>query len=130
MRLLRLLNRIDWTQHARSLFVTLTYPDEFISRPLSRRTQDRSRFLREVETHVGKKVSSLWRLEWKPRRTGNVVGELMPHFHLVLFDVEFIPHAMVRHWWRTILGVADGPLATDVQRPKTVDGVARYIGKY
>ena len=130
MRLLRFLNQIAWEQISGSLFVTLTYPDEIQHTDYSRHATDRYLFLRYMEKHLGRENPVLWRLEWQPRKTGARVGELMPHYHLLVFGVSWLPQKVVREWWRSAIGAGDGPLVTDVRRVTGVDGACRYLAKY
>lgn len=129
MRMLRTVNRIDWRTVGRSVFVTLTYPDQFIERTYKARTQQRSLMNRYIEKFAKRKVGIVWRCEWKSRRSGQYKGKLVPHFHLLVCGVAFLPQARVREWWRTILG-ATGALATDVRAITGEEGAAMYLTKY
>lgn len=130
MKLLRLLNRIDYGKVGGSLFVTLTYPDRVMRTEYRERTQDRNVFLRYVEKHLGQKVSGIWRIEWEQRKSGEYTGLLAPHFHLMLFGVEFLAWQKVREWWRKSTRAGDGPLVTEVKRIYNEDGACRYLSKY
>jgi hypothetical protein len=129
LRLLKRINGIAWRHVKKALFVTLTYPDAYHDRSYAERTQDKYLIHRYAEKWVGKPVAALWRTEWKVRKSGYRAGQLAPHVHMVLFGVAFIPHAVVRAWWRTILG-AVGPLATDVRAANNGLHAAKYIAKY
>jgi hypothetical protein len=129
LRMLKAIQQVDWSRVRQALFVTLTYPDGFKSRTLEERTQDRYLMHRYIEKHLGKHVAALWRTEWKSRQSGALVGQPMPHVHLMLFGVPFINAALIRQWWRTILGHV-GPLATDVRKATDGRHAARYIAKY
>jgi hypothetical protein len=85
--------------------------------------------MRKIENYTGKKVSGLWRTEWLPRLTGKHVGIPMPHFHLILFTVRFIPYAVVNKFWRDSLG---GVLIcrTDIRRLANEKQHGYYVAKY
>lgn len=129
MRMLRLIAKINWQEVGNSTFVTLTYPDSHYDRKNALRTMDRSQFIRDLEKFTHKKIPVLWRCEWQPRKTGTHRGLFVPHFHLLVFGVPFIPHQEVRQWWRRILDVK-GSLATDVRKVVGIDGAGRYLAKY
>ncbi len=130
MNLLRFINRIDWKKIGPSVFVTLTYPDDIPHKDYVRRSADRYLFLRSLEAYIEQPVACLWRCEWKLRKSGQRAGELMPHFHLVPFGVGFLPHQMVREWWRDAIGREAGSLATDVRRITGEAGACKYLAKY
>lgn len=129
LRMLRTVATVDWSRVRASLFITLTYPDSVAMRDMKARNRDRYLFMRHMENYLGKKVGALWRLEWKTRKTGSLAGTMVPHAHLIVFGLGYIPYAMIRKWWRNVLAV-DGPLATDVQRIKGGRDVGRYVTKY
>jgi hypothetical protein len=128
LRLLKAINAIDWKARTWYLLVTLTYPDSCRERSVAQITQDKYLFHRYIEKYIGKKTAMLWRKEWQVRKSGKLKGELMPHMHLVLFNVAFIPHDLLREWWRTILGVSNA-ICTDVRRVQG-EKAARYTAMY
>lgn len=121
--------QIAWTRVGKSLFITLTYPDECIGRTAEQRTMDRHRFLRDMENHLGKEIGVVWRVEWQARKSGKMKGTMVPHVHLIAFGCGFIHWKVIRKLWRAVLAV-DGPLATDVQRIKGGRDVGKYVTKY
>lgn len=129
LRLLKAIARMDWTLIGPSLFVTLTYPDERSVRRMSQRTSDRSQFIRAVELHLGRHVATIWRAEWKERRSGRNKGTMVSHVHLLLLGVEFIPWEKIRAWWGRILGW-NGPLHTYVEATWDGPGASLYVAKY
>lgn len=129
LRMLRMVARVDWQSVGRSLFITLTYPDGFANGGHQDCVRQRYVFRRAMENYLGKKVGVLWRVEWKARKSGANVGGFYPHCHLIVFNVPFLPHSMVRSWWRNAIH-ASGPLATDVQRIDGARSVAKYVCKY
>jgi hypothetical protein len=87
-------------------------------------------FFRSIESHLGRHVSALWRVEWKARASGSLKGCCCPHFHLIIFSIPFIPYQKIRSWWRQAIGYGSGPLATDVQSLGDKRHHAVYIAKY
>lgn len=129
-RLMRFINRIDWPSISNNLFLTVTYPDSIDHRDYSKRNHDRYIFLRYLEKALGRKFATLWRVEWMPRQTGERKGELMPHFHFLVFGVKYINWRIVREAWRKAIGYDAKHLVTYVQRVYGIDGAAKYLAKY
>lgn len=129
LRLLKLIGRMDWEKFGSSLFITLTYPDTHLDRRMKQRTQDRSQFLRAVEHYLERKVPSIWRVEWEPRKSGENKGTLVSHLHLMLLGVEYIPWDEINRWWKRIL-VHQGYVRTWVEKAEKGEGAAKYIAKY
>jgi|ERR1700722_2138678 len=127
--MLKTVSRIDWNNVHSGLFVTLTFPDKTLPMDAYRRNQARYVFFRSIETHVQKNVSALWRVEWKARRSGALVGQMCPHFHLIIFSVPFIPYKKINLWWKTAIAWT-GTVSTDVQSLKDKRHHAVYIAKY
>lgn len=130
MRMLKLLNQIDYPRLGRSVFLTLTYPDSCLVKEYAARTAQRTNFLRYVETSIGKNASCIWRIEWEERQSGHYTGRLAPHYHMMMLNVKWLGKEKVREWWRRTIKAPDGPLITDVRRIYNEDGVARYLSKY
>jgi len=129
-RLLYLVHTIDWPSIAKSLFVTLTYPDETAFQRFSDRQQQLSSFLRSVQGWSRGKFGTIWRCEFVERKSGINKGKLVPHFHLLILGCMFIPHQVVREAWSKAIGRNDGPLNTDVRRITGALGALKYIAKY
>jgi len=129
LRMLRTVATVQWERVKASLFITLTYPDSVCRRTSDERNRDRYQFLRSMERYLGKEVGALWRIEWQKRKSGALKGTTVPHVHLIVFGIGYIPYQKIREWWRAVLHV-DGALATDVQKIKGGKMVARYVSKY
>lgn len=129
MNMLRNVARINWTQVRKSSFITLTYPDAVEYASYRERAKHRYVFHRYLEKYLGKKVAMLWRTEWKPRLSGEHVGKVAPHLHLVVFECPRIPWQTIRAWWRQAIGHV-GYVHTFIQAIKGADGPARYCCKY
>lgn len=129
MRMLRTLAKIDWKTAGKSLFVTLTYPDEVAEGNNEQRTRHRAEYLRQVEKFVGRKVAALWRIEWKPRLQGNRVGELTAHHHLVILGVSSLPWRAAHRWWQEAIG-STGKAHVWLRHLPAAKAAALYASKY
>jgi len=129
-KLLRYLNKIDYSKIPGSVFVTLTYPDHVLRETYRERSSDRAVWVRYLEGHVDKPCPIVWRIEWEERKSGAYTGKLCPHFHLMVFGVRFVDHELVRDWWRKATRAGEGPLITDVKAIYNEDGACRYLSKY
>jgi hypothetical protein len=129
LRMLRTIACINWDQCGKSVFITLTYPDELADRTNAERTRDRYLFLRSMEKHLDRKVGGLWRVEWQERKSGMRKGTLVPHVHVVLFNCRFISKEVVNDGWRRALN-AEGRLITWIDGISSAAKTARYIAKY
>jgi len=127
--MLKTIAKIDWSRVPYGVFVTLTYPDDLWVRDYHQRTIDRSRWIRDIEKHLDREVSILWRIEWQKRKSGKRKGQIAPHLHLMLLGVRFVAADVVRQCWRGVL-LAVGPLATDVRGITGKEGCGRYLAKY
>jgi hypothetical protein len=126
---MKTLNVIDWEKAGSVLFCTLTYPDEVFFEHQHERSIHRHLFVRYLEKHLKRKVAIIWRIEWMPRKSGSLVGLLVPHYHLLILGVGFVPHEKVREWWAKALQ-HDGPIATDIRKLTGVQAAIRYVAKY
>jgi len=130
LRMLRTVAKIDWRNVPPSVFVTLTYPDEYLRATAHERNQDRHWWFRSIENYLGKKVGALWRLEWVPRKTGIKKGQWEAHVHLIVFGVRFLPYQEANRAWRVALG-AVGYVRTETKGIKNGQrDVAKYVSKY
>lgn len=129
LRLLKFFATVAWGKIPMTLFITLTYPDSCDWSDANERRKHKYLFHRYMEKHLGRKVSGVWRLEWKVRRSGANKGMFVPHFHLLVFGVGFIQWKRIRHWWRKVLGW-EGKIATDVQGCKSGKKASIYVSKY
>lgn len=129
LRLLKLIQTIDWKSAYPCLFITLTCPDRFGFATTKRLTQARSVFWRHIEKYLARHVSGLWRLEWKERKSGENKGYFFPHFHVIAFKVQFIPSRQVNQSWSAAIGCS-GYVRTEVQGMKNEDQAAAYVAKY
>jgi len=129
LRMLRTIASVEWDSFKKGVFITLTYPDGFIGRTMKERNRDRYLFLRSMEKHLGRKVAAIWRIEWQPRKTGPLKGQLVSHAHIIVFNCRFIPKEIVRDGWRRALN-ADGLVITWIDGVGSGRKAARYVTKY
>ncbi len=114
------------------IFVTLTYPDLFDTRH------------REWKRHIdvlGKRLARLrtapgfvWRMEFKARKSGQSLGFVAPHYHLLLWGrSEKWCRGYFPYIWYDVVG--GGQLdhlyaGTSCEAIRTANGVASYVSKY
>lgn len=130
LRLLTFMNQVDWQRIPLVTFVTLTYPDSVVHRDYKIRSRDRFLFLRSLEKHLGKQVGCIWRVEWKPRKSGKFVGRLMPHWHLLLADACNVSNRVVNPLWASAIGNKGKYVNTDCRVIEGVEGAIKYVAKY
>jgi len=128
-RLLKFGCTIDFKRSGFSVLITLTYPDRYFRIDKDTRNMHRAHFVRKLETYLGIQVKGLWRVEWVPRQTGMNVGEFMPHFHLLLYGLPFVPWQRINEWWKSVIHEA-GDVATDIRGAKSKRQSGLYLSKY
>lgn len=128
-RMMRFVAQIDWGKVDRGMMVTLTYPDEVAHNDKEKRNKERYLFLRYLENYLQSNVCGLWRVEWKPRQSGERKGELLPHIHIVIIGVKFIPYELFRVWWKACIKCTDVPMV-NVTQFKKAKKAALYVSKY
>lgn len=127
--MLKLLNRIDWSAFEGSIMATVTYPPECVEKRYAVRTKQRSRLLRSLEKIAGKQVPTIWRQEWKRRKSGADKGQIVSHMHYLIPGMTYLDQWAWREAWRSIVH-KEGPLATDVTKIGKGEMAARYMSKY
>lgn len=90
----RMLGRVNEVSAAAPMpcFVTLTFPDSVFD-------DDAGRFAKTAKLcldtffkrlhRVAPQAAALWRLEWQARKSGEHEGKLVPHFHLLVWGLEW-----------------------------------------
>jgi hypothetical protein len=118
---LRLLRKIARVNADKAVFVTLTYPARF---PSSKRAKEHLRAFLEKIRRRYPAASAIWKLERQSRGA--------PHFHLLFFNLPFIPFSMLRRWWaHTIAAFVDEHLPrVRIERVRSQNGVMYYAAKY
>lgn len=129
LRMLKRMACVHWESVGPSLFITLTYRDEDAITTKEQRTEHRSRLFRDMEKHLGKEIGALWRIEWQDRKSGKLMGTMVPHVHLIVFDCRWLPWDLLSKLWQGACR-ADGPPRVDVQRIRGQRDVAKYVAKY
>lgn len=129
-RILKLVATIRQTEI--SMFVTLTYPDDFERNPRMVKTHLDKFFKRLLRKFPNAIV--LWRMEPKVRKSGVSAGEIAPHFHLLIWNVDY---KILREWipsnWYEVVGSGDEKhfaAGTRVERVRSSRGVMYYTTKY
>lgn len=111
----------------KSVFLTLTYGQEFPSPQAAKRHLDN--FLKRIRRHYAN-VSGYWRFEFQKRGA--------PHFHLLLFNLPFVPKDIIKRWWAKVVGVQFWDTSTKKAKPpftrieflKSHTHASRYVAKY
>lgn len=128
LRLLKIAATIDWEKSLPGRFITLTFPDSVPIKENYLMTQYRSVFWRYLEKHVDRHVSGIWRIEWLPRKSGELIGLAMPHLHILALSVGQLPNHVVNPWWKAILKVPY--VRTDSQEAGVIRQCGAYVAKY
>ena len=129
----RLLRLIASTEKAiRPLFVTLTYPDIFSSDPA-----DWKRDIDKLGKRIARKFGQaglVYRIEFVKRKSGESVGQIAPHFHLLVWGEAILPfREYIGQAWYAVVGSGDERhlrAGTSVERVKSWNGVMSYVSKY
>lgn len=129
LRMLKMIAKVNWDQAGNGVFITLTFPDTSMPMAAASRNRVLAEFMRRTEKHLGRPVSGLWRCEWVERKSGIYRGKLLPHYHLILFGVRFIPYQEINLWWKEALH-QDGIVMTDVDHLGNEQLHSIYIAKY
>lgn len=129
LRMIKHLYRCKFDPTKLPLFVTLTYPDECAYNRIADRNIHRKVFARHLERLMGKPVPAAWRLEWTIRQSGFWAGCIVPHWHLLIWRIGFIPYQEINRLWAKTIG-HEGHVQTDIQRMDKRGGVQGYMAKY
>jgi hypothetical protein len=118
---------LDRRGSAPEIFVTLTYSDlSYGSQWETWKGHLQAIARRLKRQHPG--IAFVWRLEVKPRQTGDHVGELMPHFHFLVWNVDAIDVDWLRASWTEIVGTGD-TVRVNVKRVSGWRGACSYLSK-
>jgi len=99
-----------------SVHIVLTYPDKY---PTTIRAKQNKRSMLERIRRRFPETSGIWRIEYQKRGA--------PHFHLLLFDLPFVPKEDVQLWWSDIIGYPRAFTSIDAVDAKAA---GRYVAKY
>lgn len=134
LRLLSTLRIIGLQMH----FLTLTYPDVYPTRP-ERWKADFEAFRRRFERLLPD-AGGVWRVEYKMRQSGENMGMIAPHWHIILVMPENMSDVAAIHdlraGWHEIAGSGDenhrtrGLHSTPMKsRRKAYSYVSKYAAK-
>lgn len=117
-RMMRKVARLDADN---ATFLTLTYPARY---PAPMEAKAHLRALLERFRRRYPDASALWRLEAQQRGA--------PHFHLLFFNLPFVPFHVVRFWWGQITAdyIDQHKPRVRIERVKSKAGAMRYCAKY
>lgn len=101
MRMIKMVNMVDWKSVPGTMFLTLTFPDECVTNGLDIERQ-RAEFFRRVFREYGH-WAVLWRVEWEPRKTGEHTGQFFPHLHMLIPGAPFMRVELLREEWQKVL---------------------------
>ncbi len=136
LNMMRMVSRLDSAR--KPLFFTLTYPDEFENNLDGNEIKEvhLKKFWKRL-IYFYPEVSAIWKLEYKKRKSGIHVGELYPHFHLLVWglydvDLEIIREFVRNAWWEVCgeLSRQHFDAGTRVERLRSYRGTMSYIAKY
>lgn len=117
------MNQIKRSAFRRALFVTLTYPQEWVD--------DWQLWKRHLQAFLKRlcreypQAAVLWKLEFQKRGA--------PHFHFFVFGVRFIPYKTVARWWFEVVGSNDYAhlkAGTEIRRVQNRRKALFYVAKY
>lgn len=114
-----------------TLLLTLTYPDVAYNEDWGIWKAHLQAFIRRFKRwYPG--VAFVWRLEVKPRLSGEHIGEVMPHFHLLVFGLAAVNKEWLSRAWYEVVGSGDPKhlaAGTNCKRVKTWRGAVGYLAK-
>jgi len=136
-RMLRLIATLEQTR--KPMWFDLTYPDEFFDQRLDGKQLKEDhlkKFYQRLE-YIFPEVAVIWKLEYKDRKSGQHVGELFPHFHMLVWGLHDenmfdLRKRIAVMWWEVCGMLSDDHLeaGTSVSRIKSYRGVFWYASKY
>lgn len=129
MRMLKTINGIDWEHVGKSAFLTVGYPDQCLPRELYDRRTDRQLLQRWIEHEIGRRICGCFRWEYVPRKTGQLIGQVHPHLHMLIFDLPYVPYRKLRMFWQSRIGSTQH-CQIKVRYAKKKQVVGMYIAKY
>lgn len=128
-RRLRRIAEVNWRLVGESSFITLTYPDEVSDHTMSERKTHRYLFNRWLCKTIGRPLGCFWRVEWLPRQSGNFIGQLRPHMHLLYLNTPKICWLRAMAKWMTIIGVKRFT-QVNIKPLEIAEAVSVYVAKY
>lgn len=129
LRMIKTVNRLDFSKAGRCTFATATWRDELGCPTPKKITLARSDFQRSVERIAGQKVPGIWRVEWKKRLSGEHKGNYMPHVHSIYFRVPYLNLGDAARSWARAIGY-DGRVSFKLEEIKSIRKCLYYVSKY
>lgn len=117
----RMLDTMARLRPGKRSFITLTYPARF---PDERQAKQHLRAFFERLRRYNPDVSAIWRMEYQRRGA--------PHFHIMAFDLPYIPQRIIHQWWCEIVAeYVDGHKPrVEIKAVRSNRGAMHYIAKY
>lgn len=117
-RLLELFATLDLKKGC--VFITLTYPAHY---PNAKRAKNDLRAFFERLRRLQPQCAAIWRLEFQERGA--------PHFHLLVFNLPFLPKEEIQRWWSEIIDYDRPFTRIELIRDskKSIGYVAKYVAK-
>lgn len=129
MLMLKMIAGIEWERVGKSAFITFTYSDSVLPRPLKERVTDRKLVQRWIENEIGRRICGCFRWEWLARKSGVLQGQVHPHLHMLVFDLGFVPYIKLRMFWERRTG-SNEHCQVKVKFAEKKRVVGMYIAKY
>lgn len=117
----RLMKKMARLKANKAIFVTLTYPAAFPHADIAQ--QHLKAYLQRFRYHFPK-ASAVWRLEYQKRGA--------PHFHILFYNLPFIPRRYWQGWWKRIVNkyIGNDEPRVDIQVVRSRRGIMFYVSKY
>ena len=135
-RMILQLQQVDWGAGA-VFFVTLTFADDAGAfGDWAEWKRDLANWRKRLSRRYGDRLAGgLWKLELAPRKSGDHIGRIAPHFHVALFWRD--PHgpnlASFRRWcwkaWHSRCDVVKARNTQGIERGKLLSYLSKYMGK-
>lgn len=129
MEIISRMASIDWERAGPTLFIHLTFPNKFVDMPKPKISQYLHDWRRGIERYLGRRVCLVWRLEWEVRKSGKRKGHWFPHFHILMFNVRWIPYYIVNALWQKSTGWPHY-IRTETKRMANSRQACYYVCKY
>lgn len=130
-RLLDTLHSVRHEAYEGALFLTLTYPDAV--EPTPERVARDLDCLAERLRRRFPALAAVWSQELQDRKSGEHVGKVYPHYHLIVFNVRRIDGDWLRRAWFEVVGSGDEKHLRAGIRIEQLRGARQgigYVGKY
>lgn len=125
-------------------FLTLTFPDavwlQFSADDQGGMAHYAKEKLHALEKRLTARfpaVGGIWRMEFKDRKSGDLLGCVVPHFHILAFGIENCHLALLQAWlsdvWFDVVGSGDEKhlkAGTNCRELSSRRHAAAYVSKY